>query len=59
MAYPTVSTPYGFEPLNRYDGIPYAGATLQVKIASTYNTPIYNGASVQVVAGGTLELCSG
>jgi len=56
MAYPTVSTPYGFEPIQRYDGIPYAGATLQVKIASTYNTPIYNGCSVQVVAGGTLEL---
>jgi hypothetical protein len=56
MAYPTVSTPYGFDPINRYDGIPYAGATLQYPIASTYNTPIYNGSSVKIVAGGTLEL---
>jgi hypothetical protein len=56
MAYPTIDTPYGFEPLNRYDGIPYAGATLQYPIASTYNTAIYNGASVKLVAGGTIEL---
>ena len=56
MAYPTVSAPYGFEAINRYDGIPYAGATLQYKIGSSYNTPIYNGSSVQVVAGGTVEL---
>ena len=56
MAYPTVSTPYGFDPINRYDGIPYAGATLQYPIASNYNTPIYNGSSVKIVAGGTLEL---
>ena len=56
MAYPTVSAPYGFEAINRYDGMPYAGATLQYKIASNYNTPIYNGASVKIVAGGTVEL---
>jgi len=56
MAYPTVSAPYGFEAINRYDGMPYAGATLQYKIASNYNTPIYNGSSVKIVAGGTVEL---
>jgi hypothetical protein len=56
MAYPTIDKPYGFEAINRYDGMPYAGATLQYKIGSTYNTPIYNGSSVQVVAGGTVEL---
>ncbi len=28
MAYPTVSAPYGFVPLNRFDGLPYAGATV-------------------------------
>jgi hypothetical protein len=56
MAYPTVSTPYGFDPINRYDGIPYAGATLQYPISGSYNTPIYNGSSVKIVAGGTLEL---
>ena len=56
MAYPTISAPYGFKPVNRFDGIPYAGATLQYPIASTYNTAIYNGASVKLVAGGTIEL---
>ena len=56
MAYPTVSVPYGFEPINRYDGIPYAGATLQFPISGSYNTAIYNGASVKLVAGGTIEL---
>lgn len=56
MAYPTISAPYGFKPINRYDGMPYAGATLQYKISGSYNTAIYNGASVKVVDGGTIEL---
>lgn len=56
MAYPTVSTPYGFKPINRVDGIAYAGATLQLPILGSYNTAIYNGASVKLVAGGTIEL---
>ena len=56
MGYPTIDKPYGFEPVNRYDGIPYAGATLQLSIASSYNTPIYNGDSVKIVAGGTITL---
>ncbi len=55
MSYPSIERPYGFEPINRFDGIPYAGATLQYPIASTYNTPIYNGSSVKIV-GGTIEL---
>ena len=53
MAYPTVSAPYGLDPINRFDGIAYAGATQQLGIASTYNTPIYNGDVVAVV-GGTI-----
>lgn len=54
MAYPTVSAPYGLEPINRFDGIPYAGATQQLPIASTYNTAIYNG-DVVLVSGGTIK----
>ena len=53
MAYPTVSAPYGFEPINRQDGLPYAGATTQYTIASSYNTAIYNGDLVYVT-GGTI-----
>ena len=51
MAYPTVSAPYGLEPINRIDFMPYAGATRQLPIASTYNTAIYNGDIVQVTGG--------
>lgn len=54
MAYPTVSAPYGLQPINSVDGKPYAGATRQLPIASTYNTPIYNGDIVTVVDGGTI-----
>jgi hypothetical protein len=55
MAYPTVDAPYGLQALNRVDGLPYAGAIRQVPIASTYNTPIYNGDIVRVAAGGTIQ----
>ncbi len=35
MAYPAVTTPYGFRPVNSVDGKPYAGATRQLKIRNT------------------------
>jgi hypothetical protein len=54
MAYPTVSAPYGLQPINRVDGMPYAGATRLVPIASTYNTAIYNGDIVRIASGGTI-----
>ena len=54
MAYPTVSAPYGLQPINRFDGMPYAGATQQLPIASTYNTAIYNGDIVNIASGGTV-----
>ena len=53
MAYPTVSAPYGLVPVNRVDGMPYAGATRQLPIASTVATTIYDGDIVAIVAGGT------
>ncbi len=59
MAYPTVSAPYGFRPINRLDGVAYSGATRTYKIASTYNTPIYNGDLVILVTGGTIEKFTG
>jgi hypothetical protein len=55
MAYPTVDAPYGLEALNRVDGMPYAGATRLIPIASTYNTAVYAGDIVRVAAGGTVE----
>jgi hypothetical protein len=50
MAYPTVSAPYGFQPVNRQDGMPYAGATTQYGIKSV-TTAIYNGDLVYVADG--------
>jgi hypothetical protein len=59
MAYPTVSGPYGFQPINRVDGMPYAGATRTYGIASNYNTPIFNGDLVILVTGGTIQKFTG
>jgi hypothetical protein len=56
MAYPSVTAPYGLVPINSVDGKPYAGATRQLPIASTYNTAIFNGDIVAVVDGGTIAL---
>jgi hypothetical protein len=54
MAYPTVNAPYGLRPINSVDGKPYAGATRLLPIASNYNTAIYYGDIVALVAGGTI-----
>jgi len=53
MAYPTVSAPYGFQPINRIDGLPYAGAIQQLPVTS--GQAIYYGDTVRVVAGGTIS----
>jgi hypothetical protein len=59
MAYPTVSGPYGFQPVNRVDGMPYAGATRTYTIASNYNTAIFNGDLVIITTAGTVEKFAG
>ena len=53
MAYPTVSAPYGFKPINRFDGIPYAGATQLYPVTS--GSAVYNGQVVAFVNGGTVS----
>jgi len=58
MAYPTVSAPYGFQAINRVDGMPYAGAIRQIPITSAYGTAIYNGDIVKLVVGGNVEKSS-
>ena len=50
MAYPTVSAPYGLKPVNRQDGMAYAGATTLYGIKSV-STTIYNGDLVYIDAG--------
>ena len=59
MAYPTVSAPYGFQAINRVDGMPYSGATRLIPIDSAYNTAIYAGDLVRIVATGTIEKFTG
>jgi hypothetical protein len=53
MAFPTVSAPYGFKPINRFDGMPYAGATNQYPVTS--GQAVYNGQVVAFVNGGTVS----
>ena len=54
MAYPTVSKSYGFKPVNRVDGLPYAGAIRQIPIAAAYATAILNGDTVAIDSTGYL-----
>lgn len=53
MAYPVIDAPYGFKPINRLDGLPYAGAVRQLPIANAYNQNIFYGDIVQI-SGGTI-----
>ena len=52
MAYPTVSKTYGFKPIQRLDGLPYAGAIRQIPISAGYATAILNGDTVSIDTNG-------
>ena len=56
MAYPTVSAPYGLKPINRIDGLPYAGAFRQIPVAASFATAIFFGDTVQIDSTGYLVL---
>lgn len=53
MAYPTVSAPYGFKPVNLIGGQVFSGATRNLPIAYGYNTSIYYGDFVALDTTGT------
>lgn len=58
MAYPTVDKPYGFRPINRIGGNPYAGSVRLVPIVSTAGATtaaMYNGDLVELTAAGTCQ----
>ncbi len=55
----TAATPNGMQPINLIGGRPYAGATREISIASGYNTAIFQGDAVKLVAAGTIELDAG
>ena len=54
MAYPTVSAPYGLKPINRIDGLPYAGAFRQIPVAAGFGTAIFDGDTVKIDSDGYL-----
>lgn len=52
----TTAAPYGLRPVNLIGGLPYAGSTRQIKIASAYGANIYNGSIVNIATAGTVEI---
>lgn len=59
MAYPTIEAPYGLRPVNLIGGQVFAGSTRMIPIASGYDTSIFYGDVVKLVAAGTLEKDTG
>ena len=51
MAYPTVSSPYGFKPVNLIGGQVFAGATRNIPIQYGYATNIFYGDFVTLTKG--------
>jgi len=58
MAYPTVSGPYGFQPINLIGGQVFAGQTRLFPIAQSSGTSIFYGDVVRLNTGGTLSKVS-
>ena len=51
MAYPTVSAPYGYKPLNLIGGQVFSGSTRNLQIQYGYSTPIFYGDAIKEVNG--------
>ena len=58
MAYPTISKPYGFKPINLIGGQVFAGANRKMRIASAYATSIGYGDLLIRVDDGTVARSS-
>jgi hypothetical protein len=54
MAYPTVSAPYGLEPINLLGGQVYAGQTRQLPIGQNETTAIFFGDVVTLNSAGNI-----
>jgi len=55
MAYPTVDKPYGFQPVNRIGGKPYAGSTRLIPVDSG---AVFDGDLVEMLASGKCAVIS-
>ena len=51
---PVYTKPFGFEPVQRRDGLPYAGVVREYPIASAYGTALRRGDLVRVNTSGAL-----
>lgn len=61
MAYPTVSAPYGFQPLNKIGGTPYAGSTRLVPIVTSAGVTaaaMFDGDLVEMTSSGQCQVIS-
>jgi hypothetical protein len=62
---PAYTKPFGLQPIQRIDGLPYAGATRDVPIASGFGTALRPGDIVRIASGtiaketGTTAVTSG
>lgn len=56
MAYPTVSAPYGLQPINLIGGQVFAGSTREIPIQYGYSTNIFYGDFVNITRGLTTRL---
>jgi len=56
MAYPTVSAPYGLQPVNLIGGQVFAGSTRNVKVQYGYATNIFYGDFVSITRGFATRL---
>jgi hypothetical protein len=56
MAYPTVSAPYGLQPINLIGGQVFAGSTREIPIQYGYATNIFYGDFVNITRGLTTRL---
>ena len=54
MAYPTVSAPYGLQPVNEFNNTPHSAGFRQIPIASGYGTAIFAGDTVKLATTGYL-----
>ena len=55
----TTATPNGLRPVNKIGGVPDAGSTRLIKIASGYAANIFTGDVVKNVSSGTIEKDTG
>ena len=51
---PAYTAPFGFEPVQRRDGLPYAGVTREYPIATGYTANLRRGDLVRVTTAGAL-----